>query len=128
MSWETYRKNKTKEYTFESIGAPDFWVKMISMDTMRYGESKELREDTEKIQEESSDDDELMRKLLSRYIIAWNLTDPDTDEPMPVPSKDISALDKLPMDFIAQLNLWLEENSALKEMVPNARESFSGQL
>ena len=44
-----------------------------------------------------------IEELLTRYIIRWNLPDPDTGVVMPIPKGDAGSIAKLPMKVVALL-------------------------
>jgi len=146
MSWDKYKK--TAKHNFKDFGCPDFWVELLRLDAQPYGDrtdvTDELDEETrtrleaviaggldneEAIVQVALKDPGMARKVtelgdrqLARNIVNWNLTDPKTDEDLPVPTEDdSSSLQALPREFVAQMHTWLREDSELAQRIPKRK-------
>ncbi len=88
-------KPKTVRVTFEKVGYPQFYVDIIKPSSYLYGDVVAF----EGIGPGSPREE--VEVALSRVIADWNLTDPRTGEPLPVPSpEDPSPLLALPISFL----------------------------
>ena len=122
MGWKEYLAQRRKRYTFEELECPDFWIEMRGLESFSHGESIEIAARMQDL----SDDDETLKashELLAKVITGWNLTDPETDEVLPLPREDISSLLKLPNEFIIKMNEWVAERMNPEEAVPPKSES-----
>jgi len=125
MGWEAYRKKRVVRHDFGEQGCGEFWVDLLSMDGLPYGESKKFR-NLDMASEQGMRESE---KILAGHIVNWSLTDPETGEPLPVPTKkDPSPLDKLPSEFILLMFRWMGEDSKAAQLVPQETGTFSGRL
>lgn len=146
MSWEKYKK--VAKHNFKEFGCPSFWVELLRLDAQPYGErtdvtnelDEEVRAQLEALVTEGMVDEaaaiqiavkhpdaaqqitELADKQLARNIANWNLTHPKTDEELPVPAEDdTSSLEALPREFVAQMHVWLREDSELAQRIPKKK-------
>ena len=146
MSWEKYRK--TAKHNFKEFGCPGFWVELLRLDSQLYGDRTDA---TEEFDDETSaklkalvvgglsdeeasiqiaiQDPETAQKLvdlgnrqLAKHIVNWNLTDPKTNEELPLPTEDdFSSFDALPREFVTKMNDWLREDSELAQRIPKRK-------
>lgn len=128
-------KPKTFRVEFEELGYPQFWIDVKEPGSFLLGEADEITEPLE------GDDvsAENIAEVLGKMIIGWNLTDPETDVPLDVPTKkNSSSVLRLPTSFLRylqeEINAQTEEytvEGAVKkglEMPPEAiSEVFEGQ-
>lgn len=146
MSWEKYKK--TAKHNFKDFGCPGFWVELLRLDALPYGESSDATENLDEetrsklesfiagglVDEEAAmqivlKDRETAQKVaeladqqLAKNIANWNLTNPQTDEELPVPTEeDTSSLKVLPREFVAQMHIWLREDSELAQRIPKKK-------
>jgi len=121
MGWKEYLAQRHVRYTFEEFGCPEFWVEMRGLESFSHGQSLEL---AEKLRNASDEDTvEESHKLLAMLIKDWNLTDPETGEPLPIPKEDRSSLLKIPHEFVLKLDEWVAERMNPEAAVPTPRES-----
>jgi hypothetical protein len=116
MGWKDYLAKKSRVYTFEDFGCPDFWVKMRGLESFTHGESLQMMKEMENLSDEESV--EASHNLFKKLVIDWNLTDPETDEPLPLPKVDTESLLRLPNEFIVQMNKWAAEGLNVDAAVP----------
>lgn len=129
MGWKEYQAKQSVRHTFDELGCPDFYVDLRRVDAFPYGYVKEYgKSDT--IDPETATREEIEAQLetndeiLAMCIADWNITHPETNESLPVPtSKDWSSLDALPSEFVAQMHEWLGEDSELSQRVPRSSET-----
>jgi len=87
--------------TLEELGLPDFWIKLRPPVGRPWGETKRLgmtaasREDID-----PAEAIQLVERQVAESVLDWNLTDPETDEPLKTPSEDPSVLEHIPMEVI----------------------------
>jgi hypothetical protein len=114
MGWY---KPKISRFTFEKIGYPDLWVDLRLSGSFTYGETKAIQA---KFASSNTGEvnPEIMEEVMSMEIVGWNLTHPETDKPLPVPSKDAKSIDALPLEFIVSIQESLA--IAMQEVGPNA--------
>ena len=132
MSWKAYLATLGVRHTFEKFGLPDFYVILRRVDSYPYANIKKRAPrqiDIAQLEANPELAAELQREqedLLAQAVMEWNLTDPNTDQPLALPKDDPTALDVLPTEFVVQLNMWLVEDSTLAKTVPNPRGISSG--
>lgn len=97
MAWY---KQKTIEGDFEAEGYPDFKFTAVDVNSLLYGELEDLMALRNKATASDEASSDLIKELLHRLVIDWNLTDPETDEPLAPPAKDETTFRRLPMSFI----------------------------
>jgi len=90
MTWENYRKQRVKRFTFEKFGCPEFWVDLRSLSALSWGEAKKFQNldvaDAEALAQSE--------EILIWAIQDWYILDPTTeDTPLPLPRQDRSVLD-----------------------------------
>lgn len=93
-------KPKTFRVTFEELGYPQFWIDVKEPGSFLLGEADEITEPLE------GDDvsAENIAEVLCKMIMDWNLTDPETDVPLDIPTeKDSSSILRLPTSFLRYL-------------------------
>lgn len=99
-------KPKVIEVSFEGIGYPQFWAKLMRADSYLYGTSKEYEE----IDEDAPR--EVWEGILAEKITDWNLTDPKTGEPLELPSKEnLTSLNLLPNEFLFVIRRAVEQEA-----------------
>lgn len=127
MGWKEYQEQITEPHDFGEFGCPDFKVDLRRVDSFPYGEMKAYTSQASQLAAGGESDltaaakinDEVLVKCIAR----WNIPHPDTDEVLPLPSKDISSLDVLPSEFVARLHIWLQEDSQLAQMATTSDET-----
>jgi len=93
-------KPKTFRVDFEELGYPQFWIDVKEPGSFLLGEADEITEPLE------GDDvsAENIAEVLCKMIMDWNLTDPETDVPLDIPTeKDSSSILRLPTSFLRYL-------------------------
>lgn len=93
-------KPKTFRVEFEGLGYPQFWIDVKEPGSFLLGEADAITEPLE------GDDvsAENIAEVLGKMIMGWNLTDPETDVPLDVPTeKDSSSVLRLPTSFLRYL-------------------------
>lgn len=92
-------KPETFRVAFEELGYPQFWVDVKKPGSYLLGEADELAEtDPEKITTGE------VTKIFGTAIVGWNLLDPETDKPLPVPTpKDSKSILRVPNSFLKYL-------------------------
>jgi hypothetical protein len=138
MSWEKFYAQDAKTYSFESLGCPEFRVTMRDARALPYGRIRQIQRLATEQERLQAAGEEVPDELIDRYmatlaglIVYWNLTDPETKQPLPVPTPhDLSSFDRLPMAFIEALQGFM--NSAMSSgdeddaLVPQPSVSNSG--
>lgn len=115
-------KPKTTKVTFEKFEAPEIEVEVLDVNALPYGQARELSREWERISKLGddatlNDQDTGLKMLLAKLIHSWNVTDPYTDELLPIPKNDIEVVDKLPMEVL--MFLASEAFGGNKDIVPN---------
>lgn len=116
MGWKEYLAQRCRKYTFEEIGLPEFYVKLRGLESFPHGESLKMAEEMRNMSDEEAT--RASHELLKKMIVEWNFTDPETDEPLPLPREDIEALLKLPNEIIIKINEWVGERMNPENVVP----------
>ena len=128
MGWNEYRKKQIVHHTFAEFGCEEFWVDLRKVDSFSYGEGKKkigLAFDADKLLSDPKLAEQVRKEnegLLIDCIKAWHFEHPETGEELPLPTaEDVSSLDLLPMEFIAQMHIWLQEDSKLAALASKKR-------
>lgn len=94
MPWKI---NRSKRVTLEKFGFPDFWIEVDSPLSELYGNVRKM----EAAIDSGDDDEDVNLSSFAKYILDWNLTDPETDEPLKVPDeKNFASIERLPVAVI----------------------------
>lgn len=131
MGWKEFYTQQTRKFVFDELGCPDFWVRMKVMAAYPYGKSIEdgalIDELAEQLEGEKvslslvAKQADISDQMMVSLLVEWNLTDPETDEPLPLPTKeDTQSLRVLPNAFIALLNEWAAEAKGVPEVPPKS--------
>ena len=136
MGWKEYQAQLTEAHDFGEFGCPDFEVALRRIDSFPYGEMKAYTSQAAKVAEVSklAPEDpenvasfvaaaELNDEVLVKCIARWNIPHPETGEMLPLPSEDSASLDVLPSEFVAQMHIWLQEDSKLAELAGEAEKT-----
>lgn len=89
-------KSKTR-ITLSDVGSPEYWVDIHLLQGMKYSDVKTLfgsERDLNKPEEEYVED------MFEKMVIEWNIPEEEGGPVMPVPSKDIQSVGKLPNTFV----------------------------
>lgn len=121
MGWKEYLAKRRRRHTFDELGCSDFWVELRGLESFTHGESLEMMKQMDELSDSETID--ATHKLFQKIIVDWNLTDPETDEPLPIPKKDPESLLRLPNEFIIQMNRWAAEGLNPEEQVPPPSET-----
>ena len=92
-------KSKAK-ITLEEIGAPEYWVEFHLLQGMKFKDVKSLFGN--EVDEDKSDE-EYVEDMMSKLVIDWNLPEEDGGPVLPLPSKDIQSVGKLPNSVVTYL-------------------------
>ncbi len=86
-------KDTKRRVTLAEIGYPDLYIDFRNPATMKYGDIVRMEEiATDGMSHEDGE------RVLVDYILDWNLTDNETDSPLPLPTKeDLSPFYALPL-------------------------------
>lgn len=119
--WEEYRKKANlKTFTLEQFGMKEMWFKVRDPGYLTPEEIEALSEQHfetyEKAVEQLTVDyektkkinrqklREIRRAVLTEYdckfLVEWNLTDPETNEPLKLPSEDFGSLSRIPIEIL----------------------------
>lgn len=113
MSWEGYKKRLKKSLvktTLEELGLPEFSLTLRPPVARPWGETKRLGMTAAKVDEiDPLEAVELIERQVAENILEWNLTDPETDEPLPIPAEDPSVLERLPTEVLFFIQRKLRE-------------------
>lgn len=122
--WSLFREANSHRYSFDKIGAPDFYVKMLHPGIIPYGKLLSLFPEGE-TGDSKEEDQKKSLSSLAYLIVEWNLTNPETDEPLEVPTEqNYGVLQLLPTAFMRMLFAW--EGDLMQELqndVPMKSES-----
>ena len=119
--WQNYLKNKKYRVNLsEHIpGLDGLWVDMREFKSLTLAEAAELT-----AKPENENDTSNVRKSLARLVIDWNLTDMNTGEDLVIPSKDVSVLDRIPVEILTVLMTKAGEREGVA--LPNEIKTSSG--
>ena len=123
-------KNRHVKITGESIGEPEFWVKLYNISKWSTSKIRSLQELIKETGDTPDEDESLssIEKILPLLVADWNLVDEDdeSDDPevLPIPKKDPTSSTKIPLDFVV---LIMKEFERLAEGldVPLEKENSS---
>lgn len=91
--WDEYREKRKIRIDLGEIGLDGFWVVIKDPASYTLPELKTYSGITPDAGPEE------LRKVLAHIIIDWNLTNPNNDKELPLPSKDPKSLDVLPVEI-----------------------------
>ena len=132
MSWKEFFTGQTRKFTFDDLDCPEFWIRMKVMGAYPYGKNIEDGALIEKLEKEQKESDgvslavitqqaTISDRMLAGLIVEWNLTHPETDDPLPLPTvEDNSSLRVLPLAFITAINEWAADVRGVEE-VPQSK-------
>jgi hypothetical protein len=85
--------------------AEGLWADFAEMDSFTYGEAQDLRRRYERLSksEDPEKNEQAMKELLGIMVPSWNITDPDTGEPLKSPKESKNAIDRLPMEVLSYI-------------------------
>ena len=99
MPWKI---NRSKRLTLKDFDYPDFWIEVKSPVGSLYSE-------IEAMSDMDSETSEALA-IVAGYIKDWNLTDPDTDEKLNVPTKEApDSLKRLPLAVIMLIRNYISD-------------------
>jgi len=104
------QKSKARRITLDDAGCPNFWVLLIDPSTQPYGwlvkmgKGRRTTDLTEMPPEEIEEVFKDQKKMLIDLIVDWNITHPETGEPLPIPRESNDSIDLLPIQFITLIN------------------------
>jgi len=127
MSWKNYEN--TVRHDFDEFSCPEFWVELVRLDSMPYGDAKDYINQAQEIANIEDEEDQTVAsfktgedglnvndRTLIRCISEWYFTDPDTGEDLPVPTfEDPGSLDRLPTEFITRMHQWMWADSNMTQ-------------
>lgn len=121
MGWKEYQAQLSERHDFGEFGCPDFEVDLRRIDSFPYGEMKSYTAQTSQLAArggsgEAAAQTKINDEVLVKCVARWTFTHPKTGEPLPLPAEDAVSLDVLPSEFIAQMHLWLQEDSKLAQL------------
>lgn len=115
MTWQEYRDKKKIRVELESIGLPGFYLIIKDPGAYTLPELEALGE----LSPQSGPKE--FRRALPHVILDWNLTHPDTDKLLPLPSKDVKSLDVLPMDIFNEIGRAITKALGVEGAVPEKK-------
>lgn len=122
MGWKAYNAQLAEPHDFSEFGCPDFKVDLRRIDSFPYGEVKSYTAQAAELGVDEkttlADVAVINDAVLVKCVTRWNIPHPETGEVLPLPSEDPTSLDVLPSEFVAQLHIWLQEDSQLAKMAP----------
>lgn len=115
-------KSKTKKVDLEKFGAPELYVAFQDVSSLPYGDARALQKRISSLDAENPDEGQATQVLseIIGLILEWNITDPQTGEAIPKPTKP-EDFDVLPMEVL----MYLLEQSFGGEESPLAKENES---
>jgi hypothetical protein len=108
MSWKEYLAKRRYRLTLEKLDMPDFWIELRELKTLTIAEFKKLTSIKPGTDPESLDASKVI-DVIGPLVTAWNLTDPETGEPLPIPSKAGDKIDRIPIDILLFINTEMSE-------------------
>ena len=134
MGWKEYRakmSGERKRFTLEPLGASDFWVEIKSGGEYTVADIEEIGDRYVKLR--MTMDSKLSIPLILasldiERIVAWNLTDPNTDskDVLPLPSVDMTVLAKIPTRI--QWHIKEQIDSYTEEAIPPKYRALIARL
>lgn len=86
--------------TLEEVGAPEYWVEFHLLAGMKFKDVKTLFGNNP---DEDKTDEQYIEDMMEKLVIKWNLPEEDGGPVLPLPSKDISSVGKLPNSIVTYL-------------------------
>ncbi len=97
-------KGKINKITMEEYDRPDLYAEFVDINSLPYGETKVLQEKYAGLDTDNPDA-KLVKGLFEVLITllkGWNMTNPETDEPLLRPEK-AEDFDELPMEVLVKI-------------------------
>jgi len=139
MGWKEYKQTLGVVHDFAEFQCPEYWVELRRADSLPYGETKgagltpegleELRRDPAKAEAARGK----FEADLVDCILNWHIPDPRLPEDslaaasLPLPRDTPDSLSVLPLEFILQMIVWLQEDSKIAEKVSKLKGISFGQ-